>query len=204
MADYDDPRRNPLLQTYVYISQSKSAKGRLQIRVLAGSDCEKTLGVGEMPFLYAIGLLQKAERFLTHFDPEGAIYPRLCPDTIFREGAQDGRINRCDPWLFRIAIGSREDQMKFYSKVWRLHIYFQCHIFVSAVGESAVLRFVEPDFVKVEVRVTLDVGVGEERCHTLTRDDEEGSNYTLYRPLPSLGTRLDDEDYANLVNYPSN
>ena len=94
--------------------------------------------------------------------------------------------------------------MKFYSKVWRLHLYFQCHIFVSAVGEIAVLRFVEPDFVKLEVRVTLDVGADEEHCHILTRDDEEGSTYTLSRPLPSLGTRLDDEDYANLVNYPSN
>ena len=204
MADYDNPRRNPLLQTEVYFSQSKSAKGCLRIRVLAGSDCEKTLGVGEMPFLYAIGLLQRAERLLTQVDPEEGLFPCLCLDTVYRENAQDGKINRWDPWLFRIATGSRDDQMKFYSKVWRLHIYFQCHIFVSAVGESAVLRFVEPDFVKLEVRVTLDVGVGEERCHTLTRDDEERSSYTLSRPFPSLDTRLDDEDYATRVNHLSN
>ena len=204
MADYDNPRRNPLLQTEVYFSQSKSAKGCLRIRVLAGSECEKILGVGEMPFLYAIGLLQRAERFLIQVDPEGGLFPRMCLDTIYRKNAQDGRINRWDPWLFRIAVGSRDDQTKFYSKIWRLHMYFQCHIFVSAVGEIAVLRFVEPDFVKLEVRVTLDVGLGEERCHTLTRDDEEGSSYTLSRPLPSEGTRLDNEDYANLVSYPSN
>ena len=82
MADYDNPGRNPLLQTDVYISQQKNAKGCLRIRVLAGSECEKTLGVGEMPFLYAIGLLQRAERFLTQVDPEGG-YSRACVSIPF-------------------------------------------------------------------------------------------------------------------------
>lgn len=149
MSDFGDPQRDPTQQTLVFISWAQSAKDCLRIRVIAGSDCEKTLGVGEMPFLYGIGLLQRAERLGKNVDSEGGRWLRMCLDVVFREEAQNGKVNRWDPWLFRIATGSRDDQMKFYSKVWRLHMHFDSHIFVSAVGQLATLRLVEPDFVKL-------------------------------------------------------
>ena len=48
-----------------------AAKDCLRLRVIAGSDCHKTFGGGEMPFLYSTRLFQQAEQFGTNIDLVG-------------------------------------------------------------------------------------------------------------------------------------
>ena len=96
--------------------------------------------------------------------------------------------NCWDPWLFEFAIGSRDDQEKFYTNVWMLYRRLNIHICVLAVGQLATLRLIEPDFSKLEIHITfgLDAGGAGETC-TLTRDDVEGDSYNLpLIPSPPL------------------
>lgn len=155
--------------------------------------------MGQMPFLYVIGLLQKAERLGTNVDNPAGRWLMGILDIYLRPGYPPG-INCWDPWLFGFAIGSRDDQEKFYIKVWTLYRRLNTHIFVLAVGQLATLRLIEPDFLKLEIRITFDLdagGAGETR--TLTRNDVEGDSYNLPAipspPLsPSPGENSDCSD----------
>ena len=84
-----------------------------------------------MPFLYVIGLLQKAERLGTNVDTRAGRWLMGILNIYLRPGYPPG-ISCWDPWLFGFAIGSRDDQEKFYIKVWTLYRRLNIHIFVLA------------------------------------------------------------------------
>ena len=162
-----------------HVSGSEDASGCLRINVVVGSDFEATLPVGERPFLDAIGLIQKAKQLGTKVD-DGQVKFLCSTFDKYSESAQYDKINRWDPKLFLDATGTRDDQKNFYSKVWRLHMHFECYIFVVAIGQRASLRLIEPDFAKLEVQITLTYEAGRRRL-TLYRGDVEGDSYHLFR-----------------------
>ena len=157
-------------------SLSYSASRCLRIEVVAVFGLEAVLAVGQMPFLYGIGLLQKAKRSGKDIGTEGEA---LC--SHFR-ALSYAEINHWDPLLFRQAKGSREDQEEFYSKIWRLHMHFDCFIFIDNLGRLGHLRLIEPKFAELEVDITLDitldVGAGELH-YKLIRDHVEGNDYRI-------------------------
>lgn len=146
---YDDvsgPRgySEPILTPF-FIPQSESAHGCLRVNVLAGTDLETTLGVGQTPFLYAIGLLHKAKRLGTIVgSQEGLLFTIF---DIYSRPALYDTINPLDPLLFARATASLDEQRKFYNRVWRLYMHSDRYILVFAIGQRRKLRLVMPDFI---------------------------------------------------------
>lgn len=93
--------RNPVLVH----SQIEGGYNCLRVNVFAGSDLEAALGVGQMPFLYVIGLLQKAKWLGTNVDTPAGRYLMTTLHVYLRPGYPDS-INCWDPWLFEFATGS--------------------------------------------------------------------------------------------------
>lgn len=178
---------NPL-----FVSSSQDSYGCLRLNVVAGTDLEATLGVGEMPFLYAIGQLQKAKWLGTHVGNQAE--RNVCSIFhVYSEPTRRNEINPLDPWLFTLATGTQDEQREFYGKVWRLHMYFNCHIFVFAVGQGAILKLIKPDFAKLEVRITLGIGTTSDADYTLAQDEAEGTSYRLSLSSTPQGSPSMDE-----------
>lgn len=172
---------------------------------MAGSGLEAVLTVGQMPFLYGIGLLQNARRSGTDIGTEGEA---LCSHfRALSERMQYVEVNRWDPLLFRQARGSRKDQEDFYSKIWRLHMHLNRYIFFDDLGQLGILRLIEPKFAELEVDITLCFEAGNTH-YKLIQDHVEGSDYHLlatdsHRRSPrSRDTSQDFQDghFANGVD----
>lgn len=205
-ALYDDPpghRGLPQLQlNSFFVSGSESACGCLRIHVVAGSDLEATLGVGQTPFLYGIGRLQKAKRSGKKIDSEAEQFLFSVFD-IYSKPEQYDTINPWDPLLFLLGKDSKDEQKKFYSKVWRLHMNFDLDILVFTFGQGAILRLVEPHFEKLEIDITVDFESSEGH-YTLTRDEVEGSNYKLSLTSPGESQSSDEGTWSNADGYYAN
>ena len=128
---------------HVYSLESEDAYLRTQINAVAGSSLEQILGAGQQPYLYSIGLLQKARRSGTHLDPVAMYLVSTVSDVYWN--------------IHQITIlYDREETTMFRDKVWRLYMNFDRSI--SFAGQPATLSLVEPNFTDRSIQITLSVG----------------------------------------------
>ena len=157
----------------------QDAKGRLRVRVNAGTNIATTLCPGEMNYLTAILQIQRilcengriddmsTALLATHCDSRA---PTDCPE-----------INCCDPWLFSGSSDSTaEGRHEFYVKVWRL-LNHRNHQITFAENQPMKLKLVIPNFSRLVVSVMFTRGVRSWGIRVLYASDKENSSYTLSR-----------------------